>query len=179
LMRKRVTCLIMAGGKGSRYGSPSKIVVNVCGEVLIRRVVNNARPLCKNIILALSKYTSNLTTIVGLCKEEGINCLETSGEDFVKDLILLVNSLPKPLLVISGDVVTREHTLMDFLTKALEVNKDVVTMTIVREGNEEPVGISLFKNCGGSWTNVTYDLKDVIDIDAANDLELARSLCKG
>jgi len=176
LMRKYVTCLVMAGGKGTRYGSPSKIVADVCGKVLIRRVIDSVRHLCKIVIIALSKYTINLAAVAELCRE-GVSCLETSGEDYVKDLVLLTYSLPKPLLVISGDVVTRKSVIEDFLTKALEMDEEVITMTVVKS-YEEPVGVSLFKGYGGSWANITYNSKDVVDIDTKNDLEISKELCR-
>ncbi|ADM27175.1 GTP:adenosylcobinamide-phosphateguanylyltransfer ase [Ignisphaera aggregans DSM 17230] len=176
-MYRNVLCLVMAGGKGSRYGSPSKIVTNICGKPLIEHIIVNIKPFCRDIIMAISKYTSSFSEVVKLCIEE-VECIETTGEGYIEDLLFLACSLPKPILIVAGDIVTHRTVIEDFISKALEIDRDVITMTISRNGIEEPIGISLYRGCGGSWTNIVYSSTDAIDIDTLEDLEIAKNLCR-
>ncbi len=176
-MYESVTCLIMAGGRGSRYGSPNKIVANVCGKPLIRHVIDSIKSVCRDVYIAISKNTSDIAVIRRLCTEE-VRCVKTSGEGYVKDLISIMCSLPKPTLVISGDIFTHKDIVEEFVAKALKIGKDVVTMVVSKNGIEEPVGISLFKSCGGTWANIVYSSESVVDVDTLKDLEIAESLCK-
>ncbi len=176
-MHKNILCLIMAGGKGSRYGSPSKIVTNVCGKPLIEHVIGNIKPFCKDIIMAISKHTSSFSVIIKLCKEE-VECIETTGEGYIEDLLFLACSLPKPILIVAGDIVTYRSIIKDFVIRALKTDRNIITMTIYRNGIEEPIGISLYRSCSGSWTNIVYSPTSIIDIDTLNDLEIAKQLCE-
>ncbi|PUA33991.1 MAG: hypothetical protein B7O98_00840 [Zestosphaera tikiterensis] len=177
-MFKIPVCLIMAGGRGSRYGSPSKVVVNVCGKPLIEHVIDVVKPLCGCVVIAISKHTSGFAVITKLCSRLYVECVETLGEDYVEDLSLLIYSLPKPTLVVSGDVFTYTSVIEDFTVKALKTDGDVVTMTILKNGVEELIGISLFKGCGGSWSNIAYDSSKAIDVDTPSDLEIVERLCR-
>jgi len=175
-MYRNVLCLVMAGGRGSRYGSPSKIVANICGKPLIEHIIDNIKPFCRDIIMAISKYTSSFSEVIKLCME--VECIETTGEGYIEDLLFLACSLPKPILIVAGDIVTHRSIIEDFISKALEINRDIITMTISRNGIEEPIGISLYRSCSGSWTNIVYSSTSVIDIDTLKDLEIAKNLCK-
>lgn len=173
----RVVCIILAGGKGSRFGSPLKFLSNICGEPLIEKLLNDIGMLCKYVVMALSRRTLKASYI---CTTYFFtDCIETSGEDFVEDLIFLLDALPKPLFMIAADVyVKHKEILVDFLRRAFEAEEDVITLTIDGNDQEELVGITLFKKNRGSWRNISYPKNSIIDVDKVSDLETVRSVCR-
>ncbi len=177
-MYRNILCLVMAGGRGSRYGSPEKIVLNVCGKKLIGYVIDVIRPLCRDIVLAISRNTYKIPEVRNLCIEGDIDCVETSGMGYVEDLSLLLCSIRKPILVMPADIIIRRGVVEDFVERAMKMNEDVITMAIEGNGVEEPIGIGLFNSCGGNWANIVYSPKSAVDIDTRNDLEIAESMCR-
>lgn len=173
----KVVCIILAGGKGSRFGSPLKFLSNICGKPLIEKLLNDIEMLCEHVVIALSKKTLRASYICTTNKYFFTDCIETSGDDFVKDLILLLDAFPKPLFMIAADVyVQHKEILVDFLRRALEAQEDIVTLTI-DDNYEKLVGITFFKKNYGSWKNISYPKNSVIDVDKVSELEIVRRLC--
>lgn len=173
----RVLCIILAGGRGSRFGSPLKFLSSICGKPLLERLVESMEIVCRHILIALSKRTLNASYI---CRSSIVDCIETSGEGFVEDLSLLLDIFPKPLLTIAADIyIPHRNILTDFLKNAVESEEDITTLTMIdKSGYEEPIGIALFKKARGSWRNVRYPQGSMVDVDGVDDLESARRLCQ-
>ncbi|MEM0005759.1 MAG: NTP transferase domain-containing protein [Ignisphaera sp.] len=173
----KVVCIILAGGKGSRFGSPLKFLSNICGKPLIEKLLNDVEILCEHAVIALSKKTLGASYICATNKYLSTDCIETSGDDFVKDLVFLLDALPKPLFMIAADVyVQNREILVDFLRRALEAQEDIITLTI-DDDREKLIGITFFKKNCGSWRNISYPKNSVIDVDKVSDLEMVRRLC--
>lgn len=170
----KVFCLILAGGRGSRFGSPLKFLTSVCGKPIIEKLVEDIETICQYIVLALSKRT---LAAAYLCRDmHSIECVETSGEDLVNDLTLLLDVFPKPLLVLGADIhLSSNQILLDFITRALKAKEDVITLVVGE--SEKLVGVALFKKSYGSWINIPYPGDSVIDIDSYDDLKRVEYRC--
>jgi len=173
-----VNCIIMAGGKGTRFGSPAKFLSKVCGESIVERLLKQLESVCCHIMLALSKYT--IMNVKNICGNYEVDCLESSGEDYVKDLATILSAYIKPpVLVLAADIVIKNsEILVKFVEKAMTEPVEVVTAVINRSGGVEPLGLSLFKSSGGSWRNIALSPSLVTDVDSVNDLRLAEKVCE-
>ncbi|MCS7112148.1 MAG: NTP transferase domain-containing protein [Ignisphaera sp.] len=172
----KILCVILAGGRGSRFGSPLKFLTHVCGKPLIEKLLTDIEIVCRYTVIALSKRTLDA---VHVCKNKHYiaECVETSGEDLVHDLALLLEMFPKPLLVVGADIyMTNNKILIDFIDRALKTEENVVTLVVNNDG-EKLVGITLFKKSYGSWRNITYPKNSVMDIDDYDDLKRVEREC--
>lgn len=165
-----LTCLVMAGGRGERFGNPCKFMESVYGEVILRRLLNQLREVCSWIVLAVSKHT--LSCVKEMCLE--VECVELPGSGYVEDLSLALSALRKPLLVVGADVViTGDEILKDFIERSMEAaSRGVSVVTALVRGRDgwEPVGLAMFFGEGGRWENVKY-LDGLTDIDSREKLK--------
>jgi len=166
--------LIMAGGRGSRLGGVCKPMVRVCGVPMILRVLAAIRGLVSAVVIALSHWTREC--LKDLCLDPIIDCVETSGADYVEDLKLVVSSLRKPVLVLPADLphLGRDH--VDLLLSEAQRRDGVCVLTL--EGPRGPVGASLFQCEGGSWVSLRIDDPRLVSVNTVKDLELAEALCR-
>ncbi len=165
--------IIMAGGRGSRFGSPAKLTIKVCGESLLSRAIRLGNSTARLVIVATSPYTLDLVRRHGL--PPSASAVETPGAGFPEDLGLLLRTVrPRPLLVLPADVLgLSERGLRSFVEKAAKLPEPVVTAM----SGGEPIGVGLFKGPElEPWTSV--ELRErVINVNTEADLNLARSLC--
>lgn len=170
----RLTCLIMAGGKSSRFGS-QKLAAEVCGRPLLEHSLRASREFCSFAIIAVSEKT--VEALEEKCSGELAECIEMGGHDYVEDLSFALSALrKKPVLVLPGDAVFRDIGVLErFVEEALGKDADVVTMIVEGLG---PVGVSLFKTEGGSWADLLVHKGDVVDVDFPGDLEAAEDVCR-
>lgn len=171
----KLPCIILAGGKGSRLRTALKFLINICGKPLLIELINDLKNICKYIVIALSKRTTRVSHI---CREDYLlDCIETSGEDYVKDLDTLLKIFPKPLLVTAADIyVIYKNVLEDFIRRAIEMREDIITLALNVNGTEKLVGIALFKNAQGSWRNISYPESYLLDIDDFDDLKKVKNM---
>ena len=169
------TCLVMAGGRGERFGNPCKFLEEVCGEGILPRLLRQLGELCRWVIIALSPHTLNCAR--GFCKE--LPCLVLPGLGYVEDLSIVLPALRKPALVAAADLVASSQSLQYFIKRSLEVagrGVSVVTAVRVRLRVEEPVGLSMFFEEGGPWENVKFTA-GLGDVDTREDLKSLRRSC--
>ena len=176
-MMHSVRCIIMAGGQGNRFGSPTKFLQRVCGEIIIVRLLKQLRAICSHVLLVLSKHT--LSELKSLCSNYEIDCIELCGENYVKDLAIILDAYIKlPALVLAADIVARESKVIaKFVEEALSEPAEVVTAVTSRNGGAEPIGLSLFKAPTGSWRNIVLPPNLITDIDEVKDLKQAEKVC--
>lgn len=171
----KLDCIVMAGGRGSRMGGTVKPLLEICGKPLILRVIEALQDLCKRIIVVYSIYTKS---VENLCKEAlgPIKCIEGTG-DYIKDLNLALSLASLPVLVVPSDIPFLEsRVLKDFITKALMTPEPIVNLVDVHRG---PVGITLFKEFQGSWTDVIVDGgSTLLDVDTWDDYKEALDYAK-
>ncbi len=170
--------VIMAGGKGSRFGGPEKPLAKICGRPMISWVAYKAEKVSRNIILAVSGRTRDLCRL--FTYDHHVICIETSGNGYVEDLALLLRILQKPVLVLPADTpLIPLDILMDFVGKALNTNSDIAEFTIVKDDSKrELIGVSVFFKDAGREEEITYPYSIVLsDIDTQEELSIARQKC--
>ncbi|MEM0260767.1 MAG: NTP transferase domain-containing protein [Sulfolobales archaeon] len=176
---KVIPCAVMAGGVGSRFGDPLKFMREVCGRPVILRLLNQLEILCSHVIILLSERSRE--ALKKTCSEDYVSCIELLGRDYVEDLILALRSLPKPLLIVSADVVVRSiDVLRRFLDSVFERGNEAEIFTAVRVEKNllEPVGLSIFYDERGLWINIPLNHDEIIDIDTLEDLRRAENVCR-
>jgi len=170
------TCLVMAGGRGERFGSPCKFLEEVCGERILSRLLRQLREVCYQVLVALSPHTANCAGEV--CGE--VPCIALPGKGYAEDLSLVLPALRKPTLVAAADLVTTGRTLLEFAEVSAKLSgSSIGVVTAVVQGNqgEEPVGLALFLKDGGTWVNVRLS-GSLMDVDTREDLETANRVCE-
>ena len=169
------TCLVMAGGRGERFGNPCKFMEEVCGEGILPRLLKQLKEVCLWVVVALSPHT--LSCAREVCSE--VHCLALPGSGYVEDLSLAIPMVRKPTLVVAADLVVGGQTLREFVNRSSEVvgrGVSVVTAVTSREGGEELIGLALFFDDGGPWENISLT-GDARDVDTRKDLEATRRAC--
>ncbi|MCX8184879.1 MAG: NTP transferase domain-containing protein [Sulfolobales archaeon] len=175
--KPRVTCLLLAGGAGTRFGSSTKFLREVCGEPIALRLLHQLESVCKYVVVAISHRT--IKAARALCESPSTLCVEFPGTDYVSDLNLALRILPKPILTVAADIVARDGVIQRFLEDSLSKNVDVVTAVVVSHNKlPNPVGLALFNSEGGSWADVNLGGGAVLDVDTEEDLESAGRICE-
>ena len=174
---RKVPCVVMAGGKGSRFGGPHKIFANVCGEPVIIRLLKQLREVCNHITVALSRNT--MIFAKSICVDD-VDCVETSGRDFVEDLTLLLASHKKPVLIVAGDTVAKSYKVFEeFVEKSMGVEADITNIVVGNGRSKKLVGVSMFKKESGLWIDIEFDANLITDIDTCADVVKAENVCVG
>lgn len=170
----RIDCIVMAGGRATRMGGIAKPLLELCGKPLILWVTRRLESVCRRIIVVYSRATSGIRE---LCSGAlgPVECVEGMG-GYVEDLRLALSLVSLPALVTPSDTpFIDHHILLDFIEKALLKPEPVINLVDVERG---PVGVTLFKDRGGSWSDVIikggYRL---LDVDTWDDYEEARRIC--
>lgn len=174
MRREKLRVIIMAGGAGSRFGGPHKLVVKVCGERVIDRIISAALAVGEPIIALSPRTRGYVAEICGRYK-----CIETSGASYPEDLLEAISIVGRPALVIPGDMpFISPEALLDFLKKAFRYSEPIVTMRICKDDVCEAIGVSLVKDDGWGWVNIDYSYShELMDIDTQEDLLRAEKAC--
>ncbi len=163
----------MAGGLGSRFGGPHKIVADVCGKPLILRVLEPSLALSRVAIVAVTRATEGI--VKGVVSSYPVGVIMTDGHSYEEDLGQVLRTVrARPMLVLPADVYGISAGLVkDLYLKASEVNADVVTFKV----GGSYIGVSVFKgNSTSPWRDVELNW-DLININTEADLRLARARC--
>ena len=187
--------LIMAGGRGSRLGFIEKPLLKICNFIVIERISSIAKRLSKIVLITVSKNTPKLKQ---WCIENNVDCIYTSGVDYVLDLQFSINVIRKrPLLILPGDLpFLNESTLIEFIVMSLVQNSSIITLCVDKDFYTQfynfdsldsslkdfeciPVGISLIKGFDEDWTNVIINrFPDFLNLNTSQDLEFAKRICE-
>lgn len=171
---EKLKVIIMAGGAGSRYGGPHKLVARICGDRVIDRVIRISLAIGDPVIV-LSSYTRGyLTEICGKYR-----CIETGGAGYPQDLLEALSIVGRPAVILPGDLpFISLDTLLDFIERAFSYSEPIVTMRACRDDVCEAVGVSLAKDHGWGWANIDYIYThELVDIDTQEDLLRAEEIC--
>ncbi len=171
-----VDCIVMAGGRGERFGGPSKPLVEVCGLPMIVWVVRAASPVCRRIFVAYTDHTRDVESMCSGALGRAV-CVKTSGRGFVPDLKEALTLVSYPALVLPADTpLIRPWLLAWFLEAALAMGGDVVNLGYKDGGL---TGISLLKRPSGSWATVEIGERSwALDVDTRQDLVEAEEACR-
>lgn len=171
-------CLVMAGGLGRRFGGSHKPLARVCGKPMIVWVVEKACTVCSHVVVAVASHTRRICSLLrGFPRVE---CVETSGVDYVVDLSLALSMLPKPVLVLPSDVpLLPVEALREFVEYGLRSDADIVELVVEERGSRELIGVSIFHRESGREEQIVYPWSPALkDIDTVEELEHAESLCE-
>lgn len=173
-MGETVRVIIMAGGKGSRFGGPHKLVANVCGWRIIERMIRVASSIGRPVI-AVSPHTRGY--LAEICAE--YICIETRGAGYPEDLSEALSKVGRPALILPGDTpFISMDILADFIRRAINAPEPVATLRVCRDSVCEAIGISFAKAGGWGWTNIDYRYSpELMDIDTREDLLRAEEIC--
>lgn len=169
----RIRAVIMAGGRGSRFGGPHKPLARVCGRPMILWIASAAARLGE-VVIATSPRTSGL--LERICRL--YRCVETSGRGYAEDLAEVLEKIPPPVLILPADMpFITAKTLEEFAHRALAEQAQLVTLRRCLGSLCEPAGISLFKGPPPSpaaewqWANIDIPFThELLDIDTPNSV---------
>ena len=174
---RTAAAVIMAGGMGSRLGSPSKPLLRICGKTMLERSVAVARDLSKHVVVALSPHT--ISTVKALCPELNVDaCIGLPGGGYPGDMLLIADIVrARPLLFLPADMpLLNPPRLMSFIEEAMAMDMGLVTL---EAGDEGPLGISLLIRGFKPWRSVQQPWgPDLLNVNTADDLAEARRLCR-
>lgn len=132
--------LVMAGGKGSRMNSDSeKLLLNYKKPVILHVFDALRDSQCFEKIIALT--SPNTPKTQELLEKSEIEIINTSGDDYVKDLNLILSSIDNNVLVTSGDLpFLDDEIIKQIVTKYNPEN--TWTTFVVTKGFLESLGLS-------------------------------------
>ena len=148
-----IVALIMAGGKGTRFGGDTeKPMAQFIGKPLIRRVIEAAKE-SKRIAETYVAVTSYSPKTAQEAAEASVKVVETDGQGYHADLQQAVQdaNLKCPVLIISADLPLLNGEFLDEIIEEYEESgKPALTVLIPEEAFREygVSAVSLFEHDG-------------------------------
>ncbi|MHB1471935.1 MAG: NTP transferase domain-containing protein [Thermoplasmataceae archaeon] len=167
--------LIMAGGKGTRFGDAEKCMSTVNGTTILGHLLNQ--------ISAISQTLTVSTTVRHLktsefCISRRIPVIYTAGDDYVEDLIKSLIEINRvPTVVLGSDTY---FTDLPYFIKMIESSLKKEKMIIEFLQHKTMTGISLFNKIPENGNVMDYEEINsewdfVININTKDDLKTATS----
>ena len=148
-----IVALIMAGGKGTRFGGDTeKPMAQFIGKPLIRRVIEATKE-SKRIAETIVAVTSYSPKTAQEAAEASVKVVETDGQGYHADLQQAVQdaNLKCPVLIISADLPLLTGEFLDeIIAEYEESGKPALTVLIPEEAFREygVSAVSLFEHDG-------------------------------
>jgi len=148
-----IVALIMAGGKGTRFGGDTeKPMAQFIGKPLIRRVIEATKE-SKRIAETYVAVTSYSPKTAKEAAEASVKVVETDGQGYHADLQQAVQdaNLKCPVLIISADLPLLNGEFLDEIIEEYEESgKPALTVLIPEEAFREygVSAVSLFEHDG-------------------------------
>jgi len=148
-----IVALIMAGGKGTRFGGDTeKPMAQFIGKPLIRRVIEATKE-SKRIAETYVAVTSYSPKTAQEAAEASVKVVETDGQGYHADLQQAVQdaNLKCPVLIISADLPLLNGEFLDEIIEEYEESgKPALTVLIPEEAFREygVSAVSLFEHDG-------------------------------
>ena len=152
-MKVHIVALIMAGGKGTRFGGDTeKPMAQFIGKPLIRRVIEATKE-SKRIAETYVAVTSYSPKTAKEAAEASVKVVETDGQGYHADLQQAVQdaNLKCPVLIISADLPLLNGEFLDEIIEEYEESgKPALTVLIPEEAFREygVSAVSLFEHDG-------------------------------
>jgi adenosylcobinamide-phosphate guanylyltransferase len=126
-----VTALVMAGGRGLRFGLPDeKPLIKFGGKPMIQHVIEALKNTSKvkDIVVAVTEHTPKTAAFV---RKMSLKVLQTPGEGFCSDIRYAVKTLNLGIvLVIGADLpLISSNIIDDILTRYEQCKKPALTVT--------------------------------------------------
>ena len=117
-----IYAILMAGGRGTRLEVPcEKPLFKLCNKPLIKYVIDNLKEskLIDKIVIAVSHHTIETTEYLNSLDED-FQILDTSGDDYLKDLSFILEYFEKKssddtLLIINADLPFISTETIDYI----------------------------------------------------------------
>ena len=178
--------VIMAGGRATRMNGVEKALLKLGGEPLIEYVLDVAGELGGEFYVAPSRHTP-LTK--RWCIERGVSMIETMGEGYSRDLGYIASKMDRPILFLPVDTPFMTAELLnEFLAEAWRRRESLITLIsdrssfpkeLRRNPVKSPIGVSLLKGEGWSWSDVVMDrFPELLDIDTWPELRFSEALLR-
>ncbi|MFC1486320.1 NTP transferase domain-containing protein [Thermoproteota archaeon] len=195
----RFVALIMAGGKGTRFGGDTeKPMAMFMGKPLINRVIEAAKESkrIERIYVAVTAYSPKTTQEI---KNASVRLIETDGKGYHSDLqqAIMDTKLSGPVLIISADLPLLNGKILDeIIEKYEESNKPALTVMIPEEACRKYglSAVSIYEHKGNMYAVSGINIIDgqrileeqeqevfissrpeaVFTVNSLNDLETAR-----
>ena len=171
--------LIMAGGKGKRFGDPFKFLRSVEGISIIDRLIAFIRALTDQIYICTGK--DEFGQISEICRRHRLRAILTDGSGYAPDLMYSLSSIDSfPVLVSGADVcIIDPQKVRIGITEALRWGHESVSIFC---GNEA-TGISVILRKPRhhdplSYVNMEIDDGSVVNVNRIEDLERAEHLIR-
>ena len=119
--------IIMAGGKGSRFGG-EKLVAELCGKRVIDFIIGHMSAVTNNFVIATSHNAPDTRKYL---IDLGYDVLNTPGLGYPQDVKFLQDNLRDDLLLLNGD--------------AVFISPDVIRSFISKFEGKSMTGITLYK----------------------------------
>jgi len=136
----RIVALIMAGGKGTRFGGDTeKPMAMFMGKPIIRRVIDATKE-SKKITDTYVAVTSYSPKTAQEAKKTSAKIIETDGKGYHENLQQAVNAakLFCPVLIVSADIPLLNGEFLDFIIeKYFESGKPALTVMIPEDAFRE------------------------------------------
>ncbi|MEM1589415.1 MAG: NTP transferase domain-containing protein [Candidatus Bathyarchaeia archaeon] len=167
----KFSALIMAGGKGKRFGPDiEKPLALFMGKPLITWVVEAVRSSSKisNFYIVTSPNTPKTEE---KCLREGVNIIRTDGKGYHEDLkqAIVENKLYHPVLTVSSDLPALTGSFLDKVLSIYEqCEKPALTVLVPVERFKE-VGLSAYSL--QNYKGVDYVVSGVNVLDGARIFE--------
>ncbi|KUO81651.1 MAG: hypothetical protein AT714_01990 [Vulcanisaeta sp. OSP_8] len=171
--------LIIAGGRGSRIGDPSKPLIKILGKPMIEYVIDAINGLGEINIAT----TKDHERIIQWARSNNYTIVLTSGRDYPNDLIEALRLTGTPTLVLPSDMpLLSKEFITKFLRAVAHIRTPMVTLAAVRGCEIEYTGISYIRDLTMSngvipWSTLTTAwTMELININTREDLEEATKL---
>lgn len=132
----KIVALIMAGGKGTRFGGDTEKPMAVfMGKPIIQRVIEAAKA-SKKIAETYVAVTANSPKTADESRKASVNVIETDGKGYHEDLQQAIRAaeLECPVLIISADIPLLTGEFLDeIITKYVESDKPALTVMVPEE----------------------------------------------
>ena len=132
----RIAALIMAGGKGTRFGGDTeKPMAEFMGKTIIQRVIEATKE-SKKIAETYVAVTANTPRTAKEARKASVKVIETDGKGYHEDLQQAVKAveLTCPVLIISADIPLLTGEFLDeIITKYIESGKPALTVMVPEE----------------------------------------------
>lgn len=161
----RVVALIMAGGKGTRFGGDTeKPMAMFLGKPLIRRVIEATKD-SKRIAATYVAVTAYSPKTAQEAKKASVHLIETDGRGYHEDLQQAVNdaNLFCPVLIVSADIPLLSGQFLDeIVEKYVDSGKPALTVMIPEEAFREYglSAVSLYEHNGKMYAVSGINIMD-------------------
>lgn len=143
--------LIMAGGKGTRFGDPEKCMWKINGKIILEDLIDSLATLSHFITVST---TSNHKKTIEFCRSKHISTIITEGKSYTDDLWNSIAEISRvPITVMGSDTYITD--LDHFSSMISSLNKPAMPIVDILQ-NHIFSGISVFSRIPEKYETLEY-----------------------